>query len=115
MLIPSFTRVTTNAMPEEFNRKMIYKTGKSLITYIPLNISLAILLYNSVGFLGFFHDYRIGLGSDIYTGLHNPDAPWASFWPGLTIFLIVFSFFILHLGLKGLGSISRNRMKIKES
>ncbi|MFX0029657.1 MAG: ABC transporter permease subunit [Candidatus Hermodarchaeota archaeon] len=116
MLIPIFTRVTANAVPEEFNRKMIYKIGKSLITYIPINIAFAILLYCSVEYLGIYQDAGPRLGYDINKALQNPfNAPWAWFWPGLTVFMMLFSFFMLHLGLKGLGSIGRKRIKIIES
>jgi peptide/nickel transport system permease protein len=111
-MIPSFTIATANAMSGELNRKTIGKIGKSLINYIPLNIALAILIYTSIVFIGFSDPLSIQLGGEINIGRSNPyTAPWASLWPGLTIFLIVASFFILHLGLKG---VERKRSRENE-
>lgn len=111
MLIPLFTYVTTNAMPEEITKEVIYKIARSLITFIPLAIAISVLLYNSVAYLGFIQEVRTILGNDMNIAKQNPyEAPWAYFWPGLILSIIVFSFFMLHLGLKGLGSIS----KVKE-
>ncbi|MFX1280095.1 MAG: hypothetical protein ACFFA3_11805 [Promethearchaeota archaeon] len=108
MLIPLFTYVTANVMSEEINKELIYKIARSLISFIPLGIAVSILLYNSVAYLGFIQEIRTILGGDINVARENPyDAPWAYFWPGLILSIMVFSFFMFHLGLKGLGSISR--------
>ncbi|MHA2390977.1 MAG: ABC transporter permease subunit [Promethearchaeota archaeon] len=116
LLIPLFTRATANAMTGEFNRKTIGKIGKSLISYIPLAIVLAIILYNVIGYLGFADNRLIQLGRDISVARQNPyDAPWAWFWPGLAIFLISLSFIIFHLGLKGYASIRKIRRKSLET
>lgn len=94
LLIPIFTRIIGNT---EFR---IVPIGKKIISYIPLFTGFAILLYASLGFLGFY-DYRtISLGE-----LFNEArpfmfiAPWASFWPLTVTSLIVTSLFILHAGL----------------
>jgi ABC-type dipeptide/oligopeptide/nickel transport system permease component len=99
LLIPSFTRIVANA---EFR---VVPIGKQILAYIPLFIGISISFYVLIGFLGLSDPYTIQLGDLISDArMHLYDAPWASFWPGLTIFLIVASFFILH---KGLAKCSR--------
>ncbi|MHA2007554.1 MAG: hypothetical protein ACXABO_07930 [Promethearchaeota archaeon] len=51
-----------------------------------------------------FQDHAAILGKEIYIGRQNPfDAPWASLFPGLAIFGMMFSFLILYVGLQGQG------------
>jgi peptide/nickel transport system permease protein len=94
LLIPGFTRIIANT---EFR---IVPIGKKIISYIPLFTGFAILLYATLGFLGFY-DYRIislgGLVNDARVMLFV--APWATFWPSTILFLIVASLFIFHEGL----------------
>lgn len=98
LLIPNFTRAIANAMSGEIN---INRIVKIIIRQIPLNLAVAILIHSSIGFLGFFQDVVVSLGADIYVARENPyDAPWASLWPGLTIFGIALSFLIFHIGLQ---------------
>ncbi|MBY8987152.1 MAG: hypothetical protein KGD61_01770 [Candidatus Lokiarchaeota archaeon] len=94
LLIPSFTRIIANT---EFR---IVPIGKKILSYLPLFAGFAILLYVSLGFLGFNDPLTVNLGGLINEGRsHLYDAPWASLWPGLITFLIVVSLFILHEGL----------------
>jgi len=94
LLIPSFTRVIANT---EFR---IVPIGKKIISYLPLFAGFAILLYNTLGFLGFSDYTTIQIGrilSDGRSFLYF--APWAVFWPGFAFFIILISLFVLHEGL----------------
>ncbi|NHJ19646.1 MAG: ABC transporter permease subunit [Candidatus Lokiarchaeota archaeon] len=94
LLIPSFTRIVANA---EFR---VIPIGKKILAYIPLFMGFSILFYASLGFLGFTNPFTIQLGMDISEArAFMYVAPWAIIWPGLAIFLIVVSLFILHEGL----------------
>ncbi|MFW9875867.1 MAG: hypothetical protein ACFFG0_22420 [Candidatus Thorarchaeota archaeon] len=74
-LIPNFTRAVANAIAGKFN---VHKMGKAVIIQIPLNAALAILIYNSIGFLGFEPLFIIHLGNDIMEASANPLlGPWA--------------------------------------
>ncbi len=98
LLIPNFTRAIADSILDEVNYKRI---GKAIIRSIPLNLSIAILIYASIGFLGFFLDNQVILGTDISQGrLNLSQAPWASFWPSLAVFGMVFSFLLLNIGLQ---------------
>ncbi|MFX1573770.1 MAG: hypothetical protein ACFFB0_13555 [Promethearchaeota archaeon] len=117
LLIPNFTRVIANAISGEIN---IHKISKAVISQIPLNFAIFIVIYTTVGFLGLYTLYSvlelqnqpIQLGSIVNMGSQIlPDAPWASFWPGLTIFGIVLSFLLFHVGLQDYQS--KNRIKIE--
>lgn len=94
LLVPSFTRIIANT---EFR---IVSIGKKVISYMPLFTGYIIILYIALGYLEFFDPLRISLGDFLnYVTTQVNDAPWASFWPGLTAFLIVISLFTLHEGL----------------
>lgn len=94
LLIPGFTRIVANT---EFR---IVSMGRKLIAYLPLFAGFAIILYVALGFLGFIGLPTIQLGDLVSDArVHLYDAPWASFWPGFTVFLILTSLFILHEGL----------------
>jgi peptide/nickel transport system permease protein len=94
LLIPSFTKVIANT---EFR---VVPIGKKIISYVPLFAGFAILLYAALGFLGFTDPRLIQLGNEISQArVHLYDAPWATLWPGITIFLIVGCLFLLHEGL----------------
>ena len=105
-LIPNFTRVIANAMSGEIN---IHKISKAVIIQIPLNFAIAIIIYTAIGFLGLYPLYSvlelenqpIQLGSVVRMGgIFLSEAPWASLWPGLTIFGIILSFLLLYIGLQ---------------
>lgn len=94
LLIPSFTRIIANT---EFR---VVPIGKKIIAYAPLFAGFAIILYVSLGFLGFADPYSIQLGAEISEArVHLYDAPWATLWPGFSIFLILICLFLLHEGL----------------
>jgi len=97
LLIPSFTRIIANA---EFRPVTI---GKKIISYVPLFAGFAILLYVSLGFLGFSSWRTIQLGNLISISRERlwdiTHFPHATFWPGLIAFLIVIGLFVLHEGL----------------
>ncbi|TET00088.1 MAG: hypothetical protein E3J90_04320 [Promethearchaeota archaeon] len=76
-------------------------TAKKLIAYFPLFVGFNILLFEAIGFLGFSPPQIITLGNSISIArMHLYDAPWAFFWPGLALFVLVMGFFTLHYGLK---------------
>ena len=101
LLIPNIARVIANRVSQKIN---IHRLGIAVIKLIPFNFAIALLIFHSLGFLGFNQSITISLGNEINVARENPyDAPWASFWPGLTIFGIVFSFLILHIGLQDFG------------
>lgn len=94
LLIPSFTRIIANT---EFR---VVPIIKKIIAYLPLFAGFAILLFVTLGFLGFSDTRIIELGDLISEGRqYLYIAPWASFWPGFAIFLILISLFVLHEGL----------------
>lgn len=94
LLIPSFTRIIANT---EFR---VVPIIKKIIAYLPLFAGFAILLFVTLGFLGFSDPRIIELGDLISEGrAFLYIAPWASLWPGFTIFLILISLFVLHEGL----------------
>jgi ABC-type dipeptide/oligopeptide/nickel transport system permease subunit len=97
LLIPSFTRIIANA---EFRPITI---GKKIISYVPLFAGFAILLYVSLGFLGFSDWRQIQLGNLINIGRERlwdiTHFPHAVFWPGAMIFFILIGLFVLHEGL----------------
>lgn len=99
ILIPSFTRIIANAIFLENN------VFKSIVKYIPLQFAIAIIIYVSVGFLGFSDNRIINLGREIKTwidGLGNVsilNAFWAALFPGLAIILMVAGFLFLYEGL----------------
>ncbi|MHA2398851.1 MAG: ABC transporter permease subunit [Promethearchaeota archaeon] len=98
LFIPSFVKVIAN---EGLRSKRIWNIVKALIRYIPLSIALAILIYNTIGFLGFGQPTLINLGSDISRArLVLFMASHASFWPGLMITGIIGSFLLFHIGLQ---------------
>ncbi|MFX1317090.1 MAG: ABC transporter permease [Promethearchaeota archaeon] len=103
LLIPSFTRVIAKVAPRQDNLKKISKT---VISYIPLNAALAILIYVAIAFLGFIDPSDWGLPQLAYyiaqARAHIQNAPHAIFWPGFAIFLILIGLFFLHEGLKDL-------------
>jgi len=76
-------------------------TTKKVIAYFPLFMAFSILLFEAIGFLGFSDLSLVQLGVDISIArLHLYDAPWAFFWPSLTLSVLVIGFFMLHYGLK---------------
>ncbi len=75
-------------------------TVKKVIAYFPLLMAFNILLFEAIGFLG-ISGLPIQLGYDVYAArIHLFDAPWAYFFPGMTIYISVMGFLLLHYGLK---------------
>ena len=76
-------------------------TAKKLIVYFPLFMGFNILLFEAIGFLGFSDPSIVQLGTEISTARNFLYvAPWASFWPGLALYVLIIGFFTLHYGLK---------------
>jgi ABC-type dipeptide/oligopeptide/nickel transport system permease subunit/ABC-type dipeptide/oligopeptide/nickel transport system permease component len=97
LLIPIFTLSIANAVRREENSLDI---AKIIIKYIPLEMVFAILLYQTIGFLGFMDDNTAQLGITLNYGRGHLSLRWASFWPGLFLFLILLSLLLIHEGLK---------------
>lgn len=99
LLTPNITKVVANAVSRDINIKRVIK---KVLSHIPLNFALAVMIYEAVGFIGFGGPGMIELGKSINIARSNLYmAPWATLWPGLAIFGIVFSSLILHIGLQG--------------
>lgn len=110
LLIPSFTQVIANVISRKFDMTQFFKT---VICYIPLYFGITILIIEIIGYLGFIDPSFHTLGGLINIARSNLySAPWASFFPGITIFGMVLSFFILHIGLQDYGPTSR-KFKMK--
>jgi len=97
LLIPSFARGFLNGVSMKSN----IRTGiRSLINHIPSNFAISAMIYVTLGFLGFV-GVSYQLGSIINQGRpHLTDAPWGIAVGGLVIFIIIFSFFVFHIGLR---------------
>ena len=64
-------------------------------------MGITILIFESIGFLGWSNFDIIQLGRDINIGrLEETTAPWAIFWPAFWIQITTMSFIILGIGLK---------------
>ncbi len=97
LLIPVFSVIVANAVRKGRNS---FDIIKSVIKYIPLEMALAILMYQSLGFLGLTDERIPQLGVDIQYGRGQWGAYFAVFWSGLFFFLILFGLLLLHEGLK---------------
>ncbi|MFX0144347.1 MAG: hypothetical protein ACFE9C_09730 [Candidatus Hodarchaeota archaeon] len=108
LLIPFFTQAIANVISGNI-RSDLRRIAKMLVSHIPLNFAIAVTIYTAVGYLGFSHPpigQQLGnLINDAHSMLYS--APWASFWPGLAIFGIVFTFFLFYLAFQNLGQPSR--------
>lgn len=94
-MIPVVTVLTSKG---DYSIKL---TVKKLVAYLPLFMGFNILLFEALGFLGFSDPLIIQLGaniSDARVMLYT--APWAVFWPGLALYVLVIGFISLHYGLK---------------
>jgi len=77
----------------------IFEILKKLIIYIPLFVGFTILIYNSLGWIGYSDPDFIQLGRDIRTAQgHIMTAPWAVLSPGVAFFLLTLGLFVLHEG-----------------
>jgi peptide/nickel transport system permease protein len=94
-MIPGVTLVISKG-PYSFKLSV-----KKLIAYFPLFMGFNILLLEALAFLGFSDPFLIHLGDNISVARTNLYmAPWASFWPGLALYVLVIGFISLHYGLK---------------
>jgi peptide/nickel transport system permease protein len=85
-----------------------------VLPYIPLYFGIAILVNEALGFLGFTDPSLRTLGGLINQARPNLyAAPWASLFPGLTIFGMVLSFFLLYIGLQDHGPSGKPTFKFK--
>jgi ABC-type dipeptide/oligopeptide/nickel transport system permease subunit len=76
-------------------------TAKKLIIYFPLFMAFNLLLFGALGFLGLSDPSLINLGYLVAEArLYLFDAPWASLWPGIALYVLVVGFLLLHHGLK---------------
>ena len=97
LLIPIFTVVVADAVRKE---KGGFDIIRSIIKYVPLELAFALLLYQSLGFIGVTDETILQLGVDINYGRGHWGAYYAVFWPGLFIFLIILGFILLHEGIE---------------
>ena len=93
-LIPSFTRIIYNASFLEIN------VFKSVIKYIPLMIGFAIILFESINFLGFSDPNFFSLGALVAEGRFQIYSYFGfSVFPAIAIVLLVTGFILLYEGL----------------
>ncbi|MFX0022460.1 MAG: hypothetical protein ACFE9S_09030 [Candidatus Hermodarchaeota archaeon] len=105
LFIPSFTRVIANHVSRNLDPHYLFK---NIICYVPLHIGISIIIFESLGFLGFVNPSIHTLGNLInFSRTNLYSAPWASFFPGLTIFGMMLSFFLLYIGLQDDGDTSK--------
>ncbi|MHA1883950.1 MAG: hypothetical protein ACXAAI_13925 [Promethearchaeota archaeon] len=97
LLIPIFTRLIANAIKRGKN---FLDKAKIIIKYIPLEMVFAILLFQSIGFLGLMDGTNPQLGITISYGLGSFGAIYFILWPSFFLFLILLSLLLLHEGLK---------------
>ncbi|MFX1435425.1 MAG: ABC transporter permease subunit [Promethearchaeota archaeon] len=77
----------------------IFEILKKVIIYIPLFVGFIIIIYNSLGFIGYSDPDFIQLGMDISNARgHILMAPWAVLSPGVAFFLLTLGLFFLHEG-----------------
>ncbi len=94
VLIPSFARIIANASDLEIN------LFKSVAKYLPLMLGIAIILYESIGFLGFSDPRIINLGYLVNVGrLQLLTFFGFALFPGIAIVLMVTGFILLYEGL----------------
>jgi len=94
LLIPLFTWIFVRT---EYK---IFEILKRLIIYIPLFVGFTILIYMSLGFLGFYdHSILHQLGKTINDGrAYLPIAPWATLVPAMALFLLTLGLFLIYEG-----------------
>lgn len=97
LLIPIFTQIIANAIRRESN---YINAIKVIIKYIPLEMAFAILLYQSLGFIGLMDETTSQLGITLQYGRGSWGALGAIYWPGFFINIIMLSLILLHEGLK---------------
>lgn len=114
LLIPIFTRVITSA---PLRKRNYWISLKKIVIYIPLTFAIIILIYESLGFLGLTNSPPlITWGDDLAEArLHLSDAPNASFWPGLFMFITPLGFILLHYGLKNVFLDKWNSLMLTEN
>lgn len=103
LLIPLFTWIFVRT---EYK---IFEILKKLIIYIPLFVGFTILIYVSLGFLGFYdHSIFHQLGRTISLGRgHIIDAPWTTLIPGIALFLLTLGLFLMYEGFQDYPRSSR--------
>ncbi|MFX1380313.1 MAG: ABC transporter permease subunit [Promethearchaeota archaeon] len=113
LMVPNFTRVIANIISGNI-RVDLYRTGKKLLAHIPLNFSIAVLIYATLGFLRFTPSLiPQQLGNLMNIGRSNLySAPWASLWAGFAIFGITFTFLLLYLAFQH-HNLSSRKFKLK--
>ncbi|MFX1574242.1 MAG: hypothetical protein ACFFB0_15980 [Promethearchaeota archaeon] len=73
--------------------------AKRIIKYIPLEMAFAILLYQSLGFIGLADERTAQLGTSLSYGRAEFEIFRVNIWPSFFIFLIMLSLILLHEGL----------------
>jgi peptide/nickel transport system permease protein len=96
LLIPIFTRIIANAIRRENN---YFNITKAIIKYIPLEMAFAILLYQTLGFVGFGDPQLPQLGVTLNWSMASLSY-WALIWPGIFLLLISLGLILLHEGLQ---------------
>jgi peptide/nickel transport system permease protein len=94
VLIPSFTRITANASTLEIN------VFKSILKYLPLMVGIAMILFESINFLGFSDTRIITLGQLVNEGRLQLYYYFGfAIFPAIAIILMVTGLILLYEGL----------------
>ncbi|MFX1496300.1 MAG: hypothetical protein ACFFBH_02120 [Promethearchaeota archaeon] len=95
LLIPFFTLLIAKTRINGF------EIMKKVIPYIPLFIGFILIIDAGIGFLGFSDPRFISFGNELNESrMFIYNAPWATIWPGLFLFLLSLGFFLLYAGLQ---------------
>ncbi len=105
ILIPIFTLIITKA---KYNFVAVLK---QVIPYIPLMMGFVLTIDT---FLGFLLYSTTDLGGVISTArMYLPIAPWATFLPGLALFVLLLGFYLLYAGLRQIPGEVQDVQEIK--
>jgi peptide/nickel transport system permease protein len=95
LMIPIFTQLIANT------KLSVLNLSKKIIPYIPLLMGFVLMVDFFLGFLGFSDPRLIQLGNEVSQArgfLYS--APWASFYPMLTVSFLLIGLFLLYAGLQ---------------
>ncbi|MHA1745634.1 MAG: hypothetical protein ACTSWW_06515 [Promethearchaeota archaeon] len=100
--IESQTKKSPNVSIEQINyKKLMVPVGVKLAGQLSLFFGATVILYEIFSFLGFKDADVIDWGRDLnYARELMLMNPWAVIWPGVGIFLLCFSVFLLQLGFR---------------
>jgi peptide/nickel transport system permease protein len=95
LMIPIFIQLIANS------KLSLLDISKKIISNAPLFMGFVLMINFFLEFLGFSDWKFIQLGNEVlYAREYLYNAPWASFYPNLAQFFLLFGLFLLHMGLR---------------